>query len=210
LPDDVPVCPLPRAFAKRGNKFNRYLGDARAPRSSLYPCVCSASTGSLLTPDRRVRFSPSMALPCTIPPVSYVPCTIFVSQPPHRVQKAPAIVHGGASRGRKPYTARDCKAKSVHVEVPQGRKPYTARGTRTKSSVLGRRTGKRLSPYVTWGSVLAPAPGGASYGGLMVPAVVRRASGGAIPGLRRQNGAVPVEAARLNDMRSSYAAPRVT
>lgn len=48
--------PLPRAFAKRGNKFNRYLGDARAPRSSLYPCVCSASTGSLLTPDRRVRF----------------------------------------------------------------------------------------------------------------------------------------------------------
>jgi hypothetical protein len=134
-------------------------------------------------------FCPSIALPCTIPPVSYVPCTIFVSQPPRRVQKAPAIVHGGAS---------------------QGRKPYTARGARTKSSVLGRRTGKRLSPYVTGGSVLPPAPGGASYGGLMVPAVVRRASGGAIPGLRRQNGAVPAEAARLNDMRPSYAAPRVT
>lgn len=151
-----------------------------------------------------------MALPCTNPPVSYVPCTILVSQPPRRVQNAPAIVHGGASQGRKPYTARDCKAKSVHVEVPRGRKPYTARGARTKSSVLGRRTGKRLSPYVTGGSVLPPAPVGASYGGLMVPAVVRRASGGAIPGLRRQNGAVPAETARLNDMRPSYAAPRVT
>lgn len=143
---------MPRAFAKRGNKFNRYLGDARAPRSSLYPCVCSASTGSLLTPDRRVRFlsvnGPAVYKSARLLRAVYdsrlptaPPCTKSARNRTWRGLPGTKTVHGTRLQGQK-------RAR----RGPRGRKPYTARGARTKSSVLGRRTGKRLSPYVTGGS----------------------------------------------------------